>query len=62
MIYYGSWSRIRRTGEIYVGSTRLQRYTCVDESFLSALQMNQWKRDNGITELIPIAVVYQEPT
>jgi hypothetical protein len=26
----------------------------------AGLQMNQWKRDNGITELIPIAVVYQE--
>jgi hypothetical protein len=55
-----SIARIRRTGEIYMGATRQQRYTCIDESFLSALQMNQWKRDHGITELIPIAVVYQE--
>jgi hypothetical protein len=54
-----SIARINTHGEIYTGARSLERYTCVDESFMSGLQASHWKRDNGITELIPIAVVHQ---
>lgn len=37
------------------------RYTYMDESYLSMLQKDhRWNRDNGIIELIPIAVVVQQ--
>lgn len=52
-------SRINSQGDIEVREPELEKYTTIDESFLASLQMNQWKRENGITELIPIAVVHQ---
>lgn len=34
------------------------RYTYIDESMMNSLHnVNGWSRDNGIVELIPIAVV-----
>jgi hypothetical protein len=55
-----SIARVNSQGETCMGDMSPQQYTCVDESFLAALQLNHWKRENGITELIPIAVVHQE--
>jgi hypothetical protein len=56
----GCIARINSHGEMLSNATCTQQYTCVDESFLDSLQLTQWKRDNGITELIPIAVIHQE--
>lgn len=37
------------------------KYTYIDESYLSMLQKDcHWNRDNGIIELMPIAVVVQQ--
>jgi hypothetical protein len=55
-----SIARISHHGEICIDVAQAHSYTCIDESFLASLQMSQWKRDNGITELIPIAVIHQE--
>jgi hypothetical protein len=52
-----SIARIDTVGNIYTNTDDVERYTCVDESFLSSLQLSHWKRENGITELIPIAVI-----
>jgi hypothetical protein len=53
-------SRINMHGELCTDTPHTNKYTCVDESFLSSLKQSMWKRDNGITELIPIAVVHQQ--
>lgn len=40
--------------------TQQQPYTYMDEEYLRCLQAHAgWNRDNGIIELMPIAVVYQ---
>jgi hypothetical protein len=37
-----------------------ERYTYMDEDFIRSQQDHMgWNRDNGIIELMPIAVVYQ---
>ena len=39
----------------------VESYTYMDEEYLRCLQLNMgWNRDNGIIELMPSAVVYQE--
>ena len=38
----------------------VENYTYMDEDFIRSQQENMgWNRDNGIIELMPIAVVYQ---
>jgi hypothetical protein len=42
------------------GGGTTEAYTYVDEAYISSLQKDcHWSRDNGIIELIPIAVVEQ---
>jgi hypothetical protein len=55
-----SIARIDSHGLMSTSTPETQQYTCIDEAFLNSLEMSQWKRDNGITELIPIAVVHRE--
>lgn len=44
-----------------VGSCDGERYTYIDEAYLAMLQEDSaWARDNGIIELMPIAVVAQQ--
>lgn len=43
-----------------VSELRSDRYTYMDEIFIGSQQKHMmWNRDNGIIELMPIAVVYQ---
>lgn len=38
-----------------------ESYTYIDENYIQSLQEDcRWNRDNGIIELIPIAVVKQQ--
>lgn len=39
----------------------VRQHTCVDEAYIRKIGSLQWNRDNGIIELIPIAVVVCEP-
>jgi hypothetical protein len=34
-------------------------YAVADEAFIGAMQSLQWNRDDGIIELMPIAVVHR---
>ena len=56
-----SIAKVDRTGtpvEVHQQTSCL--YTYMDEEYLRCLQMHAgWNRDNGIIELMPIAVVYQ---
>jgi hypothetical protein len=41
-------------------TNKAETYTYMDEEYLRVLQTYmRWNRDNGIIELMPIAVVYQ---
>lgn len=49
------------TGSIMpVSELHSDKYTYMDEIFMNSQQQHMmWNRDNGIIELMPIAVVYQ---
>ena len=49
------------TGSIMPSSElQVEKYTYMDEDFIQSQQESMaWNRDNGIIELMPIAVVYQ---
>lgn len=49
------------TGSIMPSSeVQVDSYTYMDEDFIQSQQESMaWNRDNGIIELMPIAVVYQ---
>lgn len=52
--------QVDRTGAVTMASAPQERYTYMDEEYLRSLQDHAlWNRDNGIIELMPIAVVYQ---
>jgi hypothetical protein len=53
-----SVARIDSSGNV-CSSNEISKYSCVDESFFDAIRLSHWKRENGIVELIPIAVVHQ---
>jgi hypothetical protein len=55
-----SVARINSQGEICARDSSTYHYTCIDESMMASLQLSKWKRDNGVAELIPIAVIHQE--
>jgi hypothetical protein len=54
-----SIARINLHGELVAPVGGTQRFTCMDESMLSSLQSNQWRREHGHVEMIPVAVVHQ---
>jgi hypothetical protein len=52
---------VDQTGNVMQHSQQaVENYTYMDEDFIRSQQENMgWNRDNGIIELMPIAVVYQ---
>jgi hypothetical protein len=54
-------AKVDRTGTIIAPLlSSNETYTYMDEEYLRSLQAYMhWNRDNGIIELMPIAVVYQ---
>ena len=54
-------AKVSSTGDVIVEPQQtVEKYTYMDEDFIRALQEHmKWNRDNGIIELMPIAVVYQ---
>ena len=49
-------SRINYKGEV-THTPESVKYACIDEAYIKMLTTLQWNRDDGIIELIPIAVV-----
>lgn len=55
-----SIAKVDRTGTLVEAQNHPVAYTYMDEEYLRCLQTHaSWNRDNGIIELMPIAVVYQ---
>lgn len=55
-----SIARVDRSGNVLEQQNSSVSYTYMDEEYLRCLQTHMgWNRDNGIIELMPIAVVYQ---
>ena len=54
-------SRINAHGVVQPCSSMPSSYTCVDESFFNSLQGDaHWKREFGVVEMMPIAVVHRD--
>jgi hypothetical protein len=54
-------AKVDEVGNIVAGyEMHVDKYTYMDEIFMNSQQQHmKWSRDNGIIELMPIAVVYQ---
>jgi hypothetical protein len=54
-------AKVDGVGNVVSGSeAHTERYTYMDEIFMNSQQQHMlWSRDNGVIELMPIAVVYQ---
>lgn len=53
-------SQVDQSGAAMETQGPVDRYTYIDEEYLNCQQTHMsWNRDNGIIELMPIAVVYQ---
>ena len=52
--------QVDHTGRLLEEQEGTQSYTYMDEEYLRCMQAHMgWNRDNGIIDLMPIAVVYQ---
>lgn len=55
-------SRVDEEGNPKPRNAQYQEHTAIDETFMTVLQNLRWTRDDGIIELMPIAVVHVDRT